>query len=477
MLVLGVTAKDKGSQLEALVHAELTSQGYVNVISNFVGSGGNELDVVAVREIGILGAPHQLPLMCEGKAYADPVNMPTWQKFLGKLFLARIEKPDTIGILLALNGVNGNVQGSFSTLRQREERVFIFDGTHLVEQAREAGEIATAAEVEVAVQSQFHRQPDRLDIAYYGGYFWVVRWNTDEYSVVDSHGTMLPAQTVEGLRAALEGSVSGTLLAVAEEQARSDADHERKVGLIYRLFEEGTIQLDNSCPGETAGAVAAVSAEPYAMRDHGRLSLRPPSELSSSDVGRLFASLFERPFPVRHLRVMESRSHAAYVDRLIEVMPEIHAGFEVDDNDLTMLRRVAALFPSFWVTLARPIEMITTHRTGNNPVEASTLAADRNTFWDEIIKGVRIDFTNVFLRGFLYDYLGVAELQETVTLGVKSKTDVVGTMKTETRTAVRQLSEEFVTELGARHALIRMLPAVSEPWEDEHPEPLALPGS
>jgi hypothetical protein len=43
MLVLGVTADDKGTQLEALVHTELESQGYVEVYSNVVGSGGTSL--------------------------------------------------------------------------------------------------------------------------------------------------------------------------------------------------------------------------------------------------------------------------------------------------------------------------------------------------------------------------------------------------------------------------------------------------
>ena len=40
MLVLGVNTKDKGTQLESLVHTELGSQGYLGVVSNFVGAGG-----------------------------------------------------------------------------------------------------------------------------------------------------------------------------------------------------------------------------------------------------------------------------------------------------------------------------------------------------------------------------------------------------------------------------------------------------
>jgi hypothetical protein len=45
-------------------------------------------------------------------------------------------------------------------------------------------------------------------------------------------------------------------------------------------------------------------------------------------------------------------------------------------------------------------------------------------------------------------------------------------MKTKTRTAIRQLSEELVGEAGTRHALVRMLPTIGEPWEDSHPDPI-----
>ena len=45
-------------------------------------------------------------------------------------------------------------------------------------------------------------------------------------------------------------------------------------------------------------------------------------------------------------------------------------------------------------------------------------------------------------------------------------------MTTTTRNAIRQLSEELVGEAGTRHALIRMLPSIGEPWDDFHPDPV-----
>lgn len=476
MLVLGVTAKDKGGQLEALVHTELEGQGYVGVYSNVVGPGGNELDVVGERQMDVMGEAHVIPLLCEAKAYADPVDMPTWQRFLGKLFLERVEKPTTVGMLVALNGVNGNVRGSFASLRTKDVPVFIVDGSQLLGRSRESGELADQESVLAAIEEQFHRQIVRVEAAYYGGgFFWVVWWNDQEYSVVDAHGGRLAAEKVESLRAALAASVSGTLLAVDEAQAQAEARHGIKAGLINRLIQGDVVLVDDHRDGEENEVVAQLATEPYCYLEDNRLSLLPAAELDAASVARLFMSLFENVVAVRHLEFMIGFRHDAYLQRLIDTMPERQSGFTLDGADLEQLRQLAPLFPSVWVTLSQPISMITVHRAdGAEVTDAAILAADRNAFWDRIIEVARENYMNVFLRGFLYDYVGVAEFEEVTEVIVKSKGGVVGTMKSETRTAVRQLSDELVGEAGTKHAVIRMLPTVGQPWEESHPDPAPL---
>lgn len=476
MLVVGVTAKDKGAQLEALVHAELESQGYVDVYSNVVGSGGNELDVVGKREVGVMGGSHVIPLLCEAKAYVDPVDMPTWQKFLGKLFLERTERPRTLGILVALNGVNGNVRGSFASLQSKDEAVLIFDGSQLLNRAREAGGTATEDAVRAAVEAQFRRRTSRVEAAYYGGgYFWIVWWNDDDYSVVDGHGNRLSAQEVESLRGALAGSISGNLLAADDAQARAEAHHRIKTDLINRLLHGNNVIVEDFPTDDREEAFASLIEEPYCRLDNNQLKLLPASELDAAGVARFFTSMFENVVPVTHFEFMVGRYHEPYVQRLIDTLPEHQAGFAIAEDDELSLRALAPLFPSVWVILAQPIQMIVTHRASDPDVtDEAMLASDRNTFWEEIIRVVRADFTNVFLRGFLYDHVGLAELDEITEVTVKSKDTVVGTMKTKARTAVRQLSDELVGEAGTRHALIRLLPTVAEPWDQPHPDPIPL---
>jgi len=222
-------------------------------------------------------------------------------------------------------------------------------------------------------------------------------------------------------------------------------------------------------------ALASLAKEPYCRLEDGRLVLVPANELDAAGVSRLFLSLFEGPLPVEHLSFMVDHHQDDYVNRLIDVLPDLQSGFFLDEDSIKTLRAIAPLFPSVWVTLASPIQIITTHRASQPDVENdAVLASDRTAFWEEVIKAVRSDFTNVFLRGFLYDHLGVAEMEEKVEVIVKSKQGSVGEMRTEGRNAVRQLSDELIGEAGTRHVLIRMLPTTKQPWDETHPGP-AMP--
>ena len=425
MLVLGVSSDDKGTQLESLVHTELESQGYVDVYRNVVDAGANEIDVVAKRTYDVLGAVSVTEVMCEAKAYRDPLNMPTWQKFLGKLFIKRSEPTTStaIGILIALGGVNGNVRGSYESLRAKDQGLFIFDGRHLFERAHQSSEIASESDVRKSVQDSFRRIASHVEPAYYGGgYFWVVWWSNDEYSVVDdAHGNRLLAQQVENLRAALEASVTGKLLASDEALAHAEKIHNIKVRFIGKFLHGGTLAVEALTTDDDKAAYTSLANEPYCRLEAGQLQILPAGRLDAAGIARFFESLFESSTSVKHLTFMIEKHHDPYVQRLIDTLPEQQAGFTLDDGDLAQLRAVAPYFPSLWATLAQPIPMITKHRLDQPQlVDEAALLSDRNTFWDELLKRIRGDFTNVFFRGFLYDHLGVADLDKATEVTIKS---------------------------------------------------------
>lgn len=113
LIIVGKSNDDKGSQLERLTKKILEHQGFENLITNVQVAGASELDVIGVKveKTGIRFI--EQPILCECKAHAKPIVMNDWLKFIGKLFIERKTKPQTIGLMLALSGANGNVVGSY----------------------------------------------------------------------------------------------------------------------------------------------------------------------------------------------------------------------------------------------------------------------------------------------------------------------------------------------------------------------------
>lgn len=472
MLVLGVTADDKGAQLESLICRVLEEQGYSEVRPNVVGAGGNEVDISAERQAAVIGETQITPLMCEAKAYAGPVNMPTWQKFLGKLLIARTDDSTTVGLLIALNGVNGNVAGSLKALKTMDKALLVFEGTDLVKHAVSQRELSEKDTVRAAVEEGFRRAPARLETAYYAGaFYWLASWNDDEYSIVDGHGRMLPADDVERLRPALEATLTGSLLAADEARADAEARHYARLAVTNLLFRGQEVRVD--ADDERSEAVAALASEPFTRVVDDRLELAPPSELDAASAARLFLSLFDDAVKVELLSFMVDRHHRPYVERIVELLPDIQAGFTLAADELDTLRALAVPFPSVWAALVTPNPMIATHRAASDAVDEAILAADRTALWEVVFLAIRSDYSNPRLRGFLYDYMDIAELEEHEELAVKTKSGPLGQpIRIEKRTAVRQFSDDALPQESAPvYVTVRILPTIAQPWEDGHPVP------
>ncbi len=124
MIILGKSNKEKGKQLEVLCKELLSKLGYNNCITNLIGSGGEEIDVVADFSIPRLGKEIIIKTICECKAYQDKVSINHWLKFLGKIYSQeKKEKKQVQGCFIALNGVNGNVQGHYNDIHRNTDNI------------------------------------------------------------------------------------------------------------------------------------------------------------------------------------------------------------------------------------------------------------------------------------------------------------------------------------------------------------------
>ena len=471
MLILGATSDDKGAQLEELLETMLVSQGYSSVRRNLVTAGGNEIDVAAVRVSPVGTQTQTTPLMCEAKAYASSLSMPTWHKFLGKLHLARVEDSNTVGILVALSGINGNVAGSYAQLQKSDKAVFVIEGRDIARDARERGELSAVDDVRDALSTRLGRTPVDLDVAYYAGaYMWIARWIDDSYSVITGHGEPLSVQQLDALKPAFMNSLTGTLVPSEPEQAAIEARHALRVRAIDGLFHGDhlfvPVDQDDDDPA------SYLSREPFCLIDDGHLRLLTPEEMDERAVARLFLAMFEEQVSVKDLTFVADGLHEPYVQRLIEHMPLIQHGFKLDESGRQLLGNVAPLFPSLWVLLSRPIGLITTHRDGSTQDEdPDVLSSDTNSFWAEVIQLVKADYVNPALRTLLYDHLGVAELETRTQVVVKTKTGIAGEITASVRDVVRQMDAKEFGGAGIAYVAIRLMPNAQQPWDEDHPEP------
>ncbi|PZP44575.1 MAG: hypothetical protein DI598_14295, partial [Pseudopedobacter saltans] len=166
LIILGTNSDDKGFQLEKLTTKILSHLGYKDIVTNFIGSGGQEIDVVGKIEKPGLNGLDITPILCECKAYKSPLAMGDWLKFLGKVFIQET-KESTTSYFIALNGVNGNVLGNYSDLQKTNKKVHLVTGVNLMAFLNEMYQIAPINLIHNKLFSLSNKNPIEITMCYY----------------------------------------------------------------------------------------------------------------------------------------------------------------------------------------------------------------------------------------------------------------------------------------------------------------------
>lgn len=82
LYIVGANNDDKGTQLEELTTTILQKQGYTNISTNAINSGGSEIDAIAVHKNHLGVTEVEYPVICECKAHNKPINITDWLKFM-----------------------------------------------------------------------------------------------------------------------------------------------------------------------------------------------------------------------------------------------------------------------------------------------------------------------------------------------------------------------------------------------------------
>ena len=193
LILLEQNKDKKGTLLETIVKVLLSSYGYDYVATNEIGSGGNEIDVVAEKRISNFGGSQTYPLICECKAHENPVNMNDWLKFLGKDYKEKRKNSLSFGLMIALSDANGNVKGDIRTENYQED-VKLIAGNELIEPIMSHYGLASITAIINIIKHWTN-----LTITDNNTPYWIVYFSDGTFTILDKDGQFLEKEMLENI--------------------------------------------------------------------------------------------------------------------------------------------------------------------------------------------------------------------------------------------------------------------------------------
>lgn len=183
LYILGKNRDGKGTALEELTGAILSQLGY-KVVRNYIGYGGHEIDVEAQYEQEVLGEKKVIPVVCECKAHDKPIVIGDWLKFLGKVLVERMNNAQTMGVMIALSGANGNVQSNYDKLPDKSYLSLICND-QLTSAVGKHYKLKSIDEIRSFVEHKTVRAIDTINLVYYEKeIWWLVGFVHGEFTVL-----------------------------------------------------------------------------------------------------------------------------------------------------------------------------------------------------------------------------------------------------------------------------------------------------
>jgi hypothetical protein len=260
--ILGTTSDERGCELERLASRLLSRKGYRQVTTNLVGSGGNELDIVAEFPVPGLGTSHPVTIIGECKAHEAPIAMSDWLKFLGKVATEQWKPQANVrGLLIALSGVNGNVAGAYNDLRKTMSTIELVSGDALRDMVASEFSVVAADQVAVHVSRSTPMAVVEISLAYYREHaYWLVVFSDDTFTLLDAAhlDQPVPPATIDALQYVKSLKSFRDLSAEAESKQRQAIASKCLLALL--LIHRDGLTLPKACE-ELAKIEATVQSQ------------------------------------------------------------------------------------------------------------------------------------------------------------------------------------------------------------------------
>jgi len=468
LLILGKTNKDKGHQLEILTNNLLERLGYSNLATNEIGPGGEEIDISGEYLIPSLDKIKKRHVICECKAHRNPINMPDWLKFLGKLYFERITgDKEAHGCFIALSGVNGNVRGNYRIISNNDDSLDLITGDSLIKNIKELFSLHVYDEIQRIVQKYTQRLIKELVLSYYESQvYWLIKFDKDVYTLISSKGE--PVHEAELIKIIENEIPQYEFINVLEEKK---ADERRNILSQLLLGEFISLEefknrdsiyklpnLEEYSSSEIDELLDSFINKDFVLKDDSsnQFSLLLNKKKSIEIIKQLFRSGFNP-------KILETLFYNSQFDKnLVKYIKNIQVNLPFSKDEGDRILQICKLSPSAFAKSIFPNPIITQHRTANpRNIGESINKFDINYFFNSLFTAMYNDFQKKELHPFYYKFHNLREYQSQSKIKLKSDKEVVLEAETNERIGIGKLTEE----LGGSLINIAILDDAPEPWE------------
>lgn len=482
--MLGSTTTIKGNQLESLTRRLLEDLGYIDITTNEIGSGGHELDVRAEFVINSI-EQKTVPLICECKAYNRAVDTTAFLKFLGKVYMEETTSGvNVMGCFIALNGVNGNVQGQMRALSARQT-ISLLTGDRLSQAIRGVCSMCDLERVDSLV--------DRLGGALVLEYamcvhedqaYWVCKLSDDRTTLIGANGNALSATQAEPIFGLLSGEGSWGEYVDLNQLA----EHKSKVTIVSKYILADSLLHDVPFEQDSSALIARLPEgyESEGLRDQdaysealeslgvmsfiqGSTQQKGTAELTNERIADTFEML-------RFLYADSILVHwikSGFVDALVDddrfiqhIVSDVQPRLRLTQQDIDSCRSLLKLSPSAFAQAINPHQLLQhSARDLTEEVKESHATTMRslntNLFIDSLIQGLTDDYRQSGLHSYYREELGLVELDVTRLIRAKTEKRVLREVETRLRSSILPLSDEH----GGGYLRVALKTDLHEPWE------------
>ncbi|MGE5612530.1 MAG: hypothetical protein ACM359_24995, partial [Bacillota bacterium] len=430
------------------------------------------VDVTAEYQVPGLGNGIRKRLLAECKATKAPIDSTQWLKFLGKVLSEeKLHNEEVYGAFIALNGVNGNVQGHFNALRNTVKTISLIQGDDLLGVIRQFHSLVPLDQIAQLIKRLVERPYKDLDVAYYDKqFFWVAVFGNGEYALLRNDGGPVDEAVTLQIKPLIETELDAHKYLNIHEVAKAMAAKREIMSLVLGVLvanggaaplETVSVELKEHIASELEGAIGLLQSEGFLKRSGNQLSLEQMHE-GQVEMGQRLKIL---RFMLEHGILVKALGSPLYDqmidDVFLDELCKIHLGLKLSADDRQQVLRLLRWSPAGLARMLDPDPMIVQHRKNAAAVDARMDDHDRRYLLKALHDLLEHDYCRQGLQEYFCAVRGIREIESKESVIIKSKEGELHRSDIGQRIGIGPLAPG----LGGGYLLVHLLPDSPPPWD------------